>query len=139
MFKGNYIHDITYASNPGYLPHIDAFQTMLSSNPPYTTNITFDGNRIDLGEQWQNENTFAKGWESKNLRNSIIKNNIVIAHVGFVAWGGSNAQNITIVNNTFIGSLAQTGTVGINTFPTAIWLDNCPYCTVKNNITVNWV
>ena len=51
-FIGNYpTHDITFVNNPGYNPHIDAFQTYIASPKPAGTNLTFDKNRINLMQQ----------------------------------------------------------------------------------------
>jgi len=134
QIKGNYIHDITFANNPGYDPHIDAFQTAAEHNH---YNIIFEGNYIDLME-WKSQNAYGKGWECERLINSTIKNNIIRAHVGVATWPGSYASGLTIVNNTFVGVLNCGCNLGSNCWPCAINLENCPNTTISNNITVDW-
>lgn len=136
IFRGNYIHDIGFTGdNEGYSPHVDAFQTW--KDPGMNTGMVFEGNYIDLPE-WQALHEYGKGWEIEGLKDSIIRNNIVKAHLGIGSWAGNGNENLTIVNNTFIGNSNPPCSVGSNCWPVAIGLDGTPNCVIKNNILVDW-
>jgi len=125
-FKGNYIHDISYSNNPGYSPHIDAFQTWQDQYHAAIQNSVFEQNWIELLVSlsgWEH----GTGWMLEGgAKNITIKNNIVKACRGVQVGNGSGLK---ILNNTFIGDLS----FPVNHNPAGIWVDSISNSTIKNN------
>jgi chitodextrinase len=135
IFRGNYIHDISYndPENQGYNPHIDAFQTTPGGTGA-GSNILFERNLIVLPE-YKGPTTRTHGFMGFGSY-VTVRNNIVIAHGGTETGNDDGkTHHVTIVNNTFIGSLAYLQ----SNWPLGISLENCPYATVKNNIIYDQV
>jgi hypothetical protein len=124
IFRDNYCHDIRYGA-PGYNPsigdyindaHIDCFQTWnWESRGGAGHDILFEGNFCDLPDQ--GEDAQAKGFQSEGLTsagvidlssdypcsNLTFRNNVIHSNLlGIFKY----CQNITIVNNTFIGDVS---------------------------------
>jgi|GEM_PF-2020450 len=130
VFRGNYIHDITF-TNPetlGYHPHIDAFQTWAG-----VSNVLFEKNLIYMPEYVDEPGNSLAGWMLARATNITIRNNIVIIHRG-TETGGGGCSNLSILNNVFVGSLGYSGG-----WPGGVMLENAPYSTVKNNIIYDQV
>ncbi|MDR3575115.1 MAG: choice-of-anchor Q domain-containing protein [Anaerolineaceae bacterium] len=134
IFRKNYIHDILYGPpgiNPAINdynndPHIDCFQTFntdiqheVASNILFEQNICIDldaNTKLGIGgKAFQQENS------SKNF---IIRNNLIEAH-GIAQF--TDATNISIINNTFIGSSNFNGADGI-------YLTRVANAVIENNI-----
>jgi parallel beta-helix repeat protein len=129
VFRGNYVYNITF-TNPetlGYHPHIDAFQTWAGSS-----NILFEKNLIYMPEWVQASGNSLVAWMLAGATNITIRNNIVITHGG-TETGGGGCSYIKVLNNVFVGELADAGT----TWPIGISLENAPYSIIKNNILYN--
>jgi PKD repeat protein len=133
IFRGNYIHDISFydPESQAYSPHIDAFQTF---GGDAGSNILFERNIIILPEGRADKNIRSCAWMLAGASNITIRNNIVIAHNG-TETGGGGCDHLRIENNTFVGSLSNLA----NNWPIGISLENCPSSTVKNNIIYNQV
>lgn len=128
-FVGNYIHNITFAANPGYSPHIDAFQTY----SPGATNCTFEKNRIDLLQSVDfSADQSCTTWMLQGATYITIKNNISRNYLGINTGGGGNS-NLTIVANTFLNDL------NLNTsyWPSGVGVENVSNCILENNIFYN--
>jgi len=125
-FRGNYIHNISYSNNPGYKPHIDAFQTWQGDDVTVAENCLFERNWIELMVSlsgWEH----GTGWMLEGgAKNITIKNNVVKACRGVQAGNGSGFK---ILNNTFIGDLS----FPVNHNPAGIWVDSISNSTIKNN------
>jgi PKD repeat protein len=135
IFRGNYIHDISFydPENLGYSPHIDGFQTFPSGIGP-ASNILFERNLVILPEFRADKNIRCCAWMLEGASYITIRNNIVIAHNG-TETGGGGSHHIKIENNMFIGNI---GNLPSN-WPMGISLENCPNSTVKNNIIYDQV
>jgi len=135
IFRGNYIHDISFndPENQGYSPHIDAFQTFWGGTGP-ASNVLFERNFINLPEYKADLSSCCHAWTLEGASYLTIRNNIVIAHGG-TETGGGNCHHLRIENNTFIGRLDYV----IARWPLGISLENCPNTTVKNNIIYNQI
>jgi len=130
IFRGNHIHGITFANNPGFSPHIDAFQTFdAGSNEPAGNNCIFERNYIDMLQQGLDGGANTNGWMLEQSSDITIRNNIVKSYGGINTGGGGNS-NLTVVNNTFINDL----TLNTAWWPIGIGIENVSNCTVKNNI-----
>jgi len=138
IFRKNYIHDISYADseNQGYMPLIDAFQTVADGrHTGGTTNILVERNLVIL-TSYRDPSTRCVAFRLREASSITIRNNIVIAFGGTeTGENGGTCHHIKVQNNTFIGSLAYP----ISHWPIGISLDNCPYATVKNNIVYDQV
>jgi hypothetical protein len=140
VFRGNYIHDISFGPpgiNPAIgdyndNPHIDCFQTW-ASNPDYSeqaSNILFEGNYCD-NLQYQNDYEKGEGWMFEGGAHDItIRNNIIRAYRGINTYGGDGtwADHLYIYNNTFINNLAFPAQ------PNVAELKNPVGSIIKNNI-----
>ena len=138
IFRGNYIHDISYGA-PGINPsvgdyvndaHIDCFQTFASSYGERASNILFEGNYCD-NLQFQNDYEKGQGWMIEgNVNNITIKNNLVRAYRGINTNGGDGTliNNLYVYNNTFVNNLAFPAQ------PNVAELFNAPHSIIKNNI-----
>ena len=133
IFRGNFIHDITYddPENQGYSPHIDGFQTWSDQYHSAASNILLEKNLIYL-PVYKDGYANGHGFMLATCSYITIRNNIVITHGG-VETGGGNVDHVKIQNNTFVGSLSFIP----SNFPNGMNLENCPYSTVKNNIVYN--
>jgi len=133
IFRGNFIHDITYddPENQGYSPHIDGFQTWSDQYHSAASNILLEKNFIYL-PVYKDGYANGHGFMLATCSYITIRNNIVITHGG-VETGGGNVDHLKIQNNTFVGSLSFIQ----QNFPNGMNLSNCPYSTVKNNIVYN--
>ena len=130
MFRGNYIHDISYndLENQGYSPHIDAFQTWADAYHAAASNILIEKNFIYL-PGYKDAQANCHGFMLEDCSGITIRNNIVITHGG-TNTGGGNVDHVKILNNTFIGNLSYLR----SNYPVGISLQNCPNSTIKNNI-----
>jgi len=133
IFRGNFIHDITYddPENQGYSPHIDGFQTWSDQSHLAASNILLEKNLIYL-PVYKDGYANGHGFMLATCSYITIRNNIVITHGG-VETG--NVDHLKIENSTFIGDLSYI----IQNFPYGINLENCSYSTVKNNIICNQI
>jgi hypothetical protein len=141
IFKGNYIHDISFGP-PGINssigdyndnPHIDCFQTWASDYGEQASNILFEGNYCD-NLQFQNDWEKGQGWMMEGGANNItIKNNVVRAYRGINTRGGTGTQanHLYIYNNTFINNLSFPAQ------PNVAELFNATHSVIKNNIFYN--
>jgi len=133
IFRKNYIHDILYGPagiNPSIGdynndPHIDCFQTFSTdAQHEVASNILFEQNScINFGTY--SSSIGGKAFQQEGLsKNLVFRNNLVEAH----AIGQFNdVSNLTMVNNTFIGSIDFGGAVGI-------YLTRTSNVTIQNNI-----
>lgn len=121
IFRNNYIHDIPFGT-AGYEtascdleslsdlsldfvsdPHTDCFQTY-DGDRIAGHDILFEGNRCQLpsADKWQDA-VGAKAFQGTgNTYNLTFRNNLVVADLLSIFADG--CHDITIVNNTFIGS-----------------------------------
>jgi hypothetical protein len=106
-FRGNYIHDIVFANQSGYHPHIDAFQTYGGN----THDVIFECNHIFMGNsttgtledmQQPTPGNYCSvtGWMLEDAYNITIRNNVIEAWGGVKSQVGSNS-NFYIYNNTW--------------------------------------
>ena len=132
LFKGNYIHDITYSDPENPTPHIDCFQTWGSdSYHEPASNIVFERNTCILPESLTSTKR-TNGFMLEQATSLLIRNNVLFANTDVNAYSGTNST-LTIVNNTFVGNLSWPA----NTYPAGVNLQNCPNTVVKNNIFYN--
>jgi serralysin len=109
IFRGNYIHDITYADAGQVNPHRDAFQE--SSNTS-SSDVIVDGNLIHIPyhEAWTSQMMMLSG----TITNLMVRNNIVYnTDRGPNLYGtiiGMRVENNTFVNITdYAVSITSTG------------------------------
>ncbi len=141
-FINNSITGVLFANNPGYTPHIDAFQTY---GPIYVpgaiaaTNCVFEKNYINLIQPISGVGgAAATSWMLAEASYITIKNNISFNYSGVNtgSWSPEAAYNdhITIVNNTFVNDIS------LNTayWPSAVGIGyDATNVTAKNNIFYN--
>ncbi len=151
-YKGNYIHDISYAHqtcngimggcNTTYdPPHIDAFQTWGSTaEQPVVNNAVFEKNHIVLMEKAIHNNTALHGFMINGGAHDLtFKNNIFEVHnfMNSGNTGGYKPYNLYFYNNTFRSSLS----FSVYPYP---WADCFSFTGVtgtveiKNNITIDF-
>jgi parallel beta-helix repeat protein len=133
-FRGNYVHDIVFANQSGYSPHIDAFQSW-DDGPPVgpASNCTIERNHVRLMEEAQGGYVTVYGFMLRDAKNLTIKNNII------ESWGGINTapggnSNLKIYNNTFRSSLSFARSY----WPMGIVLEDIDTVQVYNNITFDF-
>jgi parallel beta-helix repeat protein len=138
IFRHNYVHDIDLndPENKGYSPHIDGFQTWEGETNPVGNNCIFEQNIIMLEEALQ----AGAGFQFEGPHDLIVKNNIVKAFRGVLAYQNERSPyidpyNLTIVNNLFIGDLS----FNPNQWPSGIALNNTTNSLIKNNIFLDQV
>jgi parallel beta-helix repeat protein len=129
IFRGNYIHDIYTANNPGYSPHIDGFQTYVATGKPAATNCIFEKNRVFLMQNAISVEDTTCAWMLEYANGIIIRNNITFVYSGVNTGGGGNS-NLIIVDNTFINDITK----NTKYWPMGIVITNVSNCKVKNNI-----
>ena len=126
--RNNYIHDITYSVPENVNPHIDCFQTQNNTDTEAGHDIVFEGNRCrNLETHAAMEN--GQGFMVRGCSNLIIRNNILQAFRIVNAW---DCPGLTIVNNTFAGSLAFN-----QWWPGGVVLQNSPGALIKNSAFYN--
>jgi len=130
IFRGNYIHNITFThpEAQGYHPHIDAFQTFSGAQ-----NVLFEKNLIVMPEYVDEPGNSLAGWMLARATNITIRNNIVVIHRG-TETGGGGCSHLKVMNNVFVGSLNYTGG-----WPGGVMLERAPNSIVRNNIIFNQV
>jgi len=138
-FRGNYIHGISFENNPGYSPHIDAWQTWTyTDSGGVGKNCVFEKNFVYLPADPYDSSKSVCGWMLGGAQNITIKNNIVHAHRGihlYVNEGGDDPGELHVYNNTFLGNLDWS----LVKYPTAIWpKDSGGPIMIKNNIIVDY-
>lgn len=137
-FSHNYIHDITFADNPGYSPHIDAFQTFntLPGDPGYGAvhDTVFEKNHILLMTEALSSSTTVFGWMMEDsVYNLAFQNNLVEAWGGLNFYGASPA-NVRIYHNTFRSSL----NFAASKWPRALIFTRGNNIAIRNNIFTDY-
>lgn len=137
IFRGNYIHDISFYDPENIDPHIDGFQTWDGQGYQAGTNCTFENNRIVLPAGNGHHETAGFQLEG-GVQNIIIKNNIVMAFVGVNAYKNGNPpyttpSDISVWNNDFIGDLGYRS-LG---HPAGIEMEDVTNTSIENNIFAN--
>ena len=128
IFRGNYIHDISYNQPENRDPHIDCFQTFVA--PPSqeaASNILFDGNYCNEPTSNTDLGLAAKFTQSENAKNLTFVNNITYAYLAGIV---KTSTNISFLNNTFVAPVTATGGEGIH-------LAQDENITIENNIFAN--
>lgn len=131
IIRRNYIHDIKYGIPENINPHIDCFQTWSDSYHEDAHDVLFDQNICD------NLQTHARGENGQGFMinspgtcsNLTIRNNLIRAFRNINAY---DCDNLSIVNNTFVGDLSFT-----QWDPFGIGLARSHYAFIKNNIFYN--
>jgi parallel beta-helix repeat protein len=138
IFRQNYVHDIdpNDPENKGYSPHIDGFQTWESETNPVGNNCVFEQNIIMLEEALQ----AGAGFQFEGPHDLIVKNNIIKAFRGVLAYKNERSPyidpyNLTIVNNLFIGDLS----FNPDQWPSGIALSDAINSLIENNIFLDQV
>ncbi|MHA1280768.1 MAG: PKD domain-containing protein, partial [Candidatus Helarchaeota archaeon] len=132
-FIGNYIHDITFANNLGFTPHIDGFQTFNDTYNTGARNCIFEKNHVSLMEEAKDGVSTVYSFMLNDSSNITIKNNLLESWGGINTGGGGNSR-LYIYNNTFRSNLDFSDT----NWPRAVGLDNVSIAEVYNNITVDY-
>jgi hypothetical protein len=110
---------------------VDCFQTWDDSIRGHATNIIIEGN-ICINPDYQAENENGQGFMLENSGTPggiIVKNNLIYAYHGLNSIG---VNNLTVVNNTFIGDLNSAHT------PLAFYGGDDTNTVIKNNILYNF-
>jgi len=129
VFRGNYIHDISYDQPENDDPHIDAFQTWhIPNQVEKATNILFEKNVIDLPTYSVGDGV-AYAFMLADADSLLIVNNVFRVGGGLNTGGGGNG-NLKILNNVWANGLS----IPLEEFPYGIRFENCPNVEVKNNI-----
>jgi len=108
IFRGNYIHDITYADTGNVNPHRDAFQEAMNTS---STGVVVNGNLIHIpsGEPWTSQMMMLQG----TITNLMVRNNIV-----YNTDRGPDLNDtiigMKIENNTFV-NLTDYAVAGVST------------------------
>ena len=126
-FRGNYIHDILYSDPLNINPHIDCFQTFSGGDKQSASNILIERNRCDNSQAQSGEDSGTGFMIQLAQGDIIIRNNLVNAFVGAYI---SNANGVTIVNNTFVSDL----TFNTSFWPVGVTVLDSSDITVMNNI-----
>ena len=132
VIRRNFIHDIGFTNNPGYTPHIDAFQTFSVSGHPPAQDVIIERNHVRFVEGAKDGSTTVYGFMVANATNLTIRSNVI------EAWGGYNTgstgpnSNVRIYNNTFRSRLWYPNS------PMAIRVANTQTAWLFNNITVDF-
>ncbi|MDR3575114.1 MAG: right-handed parallel beta-helix repeat-containing protein [Anaerolineaceae bacterium] len=133
-FRKNYIHDILYGS-PGINPssgdynndpHIDCFQTFNTDvQHEVAADIIFEQNTCINLDEYPDLGIGGKAFQQEGAsKNLIFRNNLVEAHA--IAQF-TDVTNLTVVNNTFVGSTKLDDSVGI-------YLTRVTNAIIQNNI-----
>lgn len=131
VFRGNYIHDITFADAENVDPHIDCFQTFVSAPlKEAASNILFEQNTCD-NVQVQNAEEVGKGFMLQGASNITIRNNLIKSYTGVNANSGTNG--LVIINNTFVSDPSLPTAY----YPIGIVMRNLTGATVYNNLFYN--
>jgi len=128
IFRGNYIHDISYTQPENRDPHIDCFQTFAA--PPSqeaASNILFDGNYCNEPTSNADRGLAAKFTQSENAQNLIFINNVVYAYLAGIV---QQSTNISFLNNTFVAPVTANEGQGL-------YLSKDTNITIENNIFAN--
>jgi len=151
-YKGNYIHDISYAHqtcngdmggcNTTYEPpHIDAFQTWGKTvDQPVVNNAVFEKNHVVLMERAIHKNTALHGFMVNGGAHDVtFKNNIFEVHNFFNSGNTFSVKpyNLYFYNNTFRSSLSFSS----DPYPWAgcfVFTGVTGTVEIKNNITVDF-
>jgi len=137
VFRGNWIHEPALPGDPyNTSPHTDCFQTFDGSSygAPAASYCVFENNRCR--HYITGMYTFMiEGSSSCPAHDLTFKNNIfeVAAGINVNSYGGGNAYNVSIHNNTFVGSPSFSGY-----WIAAIYAENVNTIEVKNNITIDY-
>lgn len=129
VFRGNYIHNLSFSNNPTYSPHADGFQTWADANRNEATNCVFEKNILNI-PYYISDTGCSTSWMLEDAVSVLIKNNIIIAFRGVNALTINASGVIKVLNNTFVGDL------DFNTsyFPWALDARNSNDLEFKNNI-----
>ncbi len=129
VFRGNFVHGISYDDPENVNSHSDAFQTWDDAYHTAASNVLFENNVIEmLTVQAAAERGHA--FMIHQATNITIRNNVMITHSGINS--GYGTSGLTIVNNVFVNDLSL-----VDWWPRAIELNNVPDAVVKNNILYN--
>jgi len=134
VIRRNFIHDIGFTNNPGYTPHIDAFQTFSVSGHPPAQDVIIERNHVRFVEGAKDGSTTVYGFMVANATNLTIRSNVI------EAWGGYNTgstgpnSNVRIYNNTFRSSLSYPSCY----WPRAVSLANTSTAQIYNNISIDF-
>ena len=129
VFRGNYIHDISYDQPENDDPHIDAFQTRYAPGElEKATNILFEKNVVDLTSHLIGEGVAAI-FMLESASDILIINNKFRSGGGLNTGGGNNSD-LKILNNVWANDLL----IPLSLYPCGIGLENCPNAVVQNNI-----
>ena len=129
IFRGNYIHDISFDQPENIDPHIDAFQTWNESELGPGVDCVFEKNTIDMLDD--PAGLGIHGWMLEGAIDILIHDNIIRAYGG-INTGGGGCSGIIVDGNTFENN------VGFTPYPGAVGFENCPQSKVVNNILLNY-
>ena len=131
VFRGNYIHDISYDDPENVNPHIDCFQTWGGDYQEAGRDTVFERNWCEVLES-QTAYESGTAFMLAGTSGLIIRSNILQAAKHINTGSGSNS-NLTVVNNTLTSDLS----IPVSNCPQGVALENCPNSTVRNNILYN--
>jgi hypothetical protein len=123
VFRGNYIHDITFDDPLVVNAHIDAFQTWTGAS-----DCLFEGNRISLPVE-QTANEKGVGWMLRDATNMTMINNVLDVHTGVNTSPGNN-NGIKFYHNTLVSRRSFVHWNAGFIFP--------PNADVRNNIFIDF-
>ena len=125
IFRGNYMHDFSFARAENVNPHIDCFQTWGGAS-----NIVFEDNVCDNREEGPDGNSNTQDFMIEGTNSNItIRRNYLAAFRNINAW---NASNLTVINNCLVSSLGYKGTS-----QTVFAYQSSTNSTFKNNLVLN--
>jgi hypothetical protein len=123
VFRGNYVHDITYEDPFVVDAHVDAFQTWGGAS-----DCLFEANRVHLPVE-RSLHQRGVGWMLEDATDLTIRNNVLDVHSGVNTAGGDN-RGIKFYHNTLVSRRSfDSWSVGFTA------TDNCD---VRNNIFVDF-
>lgn len=125
-FRGNYIHDISYRDPYNVNPHIDCFQTWVSSTFEAGYDSVFERN-LCVNLETSSTGLVAKGFMLSGASALLIRNNVIRAYYAVYA---ENSRNLTIVNNTLTYDLLNYS----GGWAEGVQLAGTPGSIVENNI-----
>ena len=102
VFRGNVIHDFSYADPYNTNPNFDCFQTFANSGHLAASNVLIEGNTCEAAVVL-NSTTYGRGFAIEGASGVVIRNNIFRAFVGARV---NNSSGIRVLNNTFLGDLS---------------------------------
>jgi hypothetical protein len=133
VIRQNYVHDIPVETAENRDPHVDCYETWVDSTHLAAQNVTLEQNRCsNVHANSQNSGDLGTGFQTKGASGLTIRNNLIYADAGLLLY---TSQNVNILNNDFIGSLAANA----GFYPVGAGIHDSAPVVLQNNVFYNQV